>query len=117
MHRISVEKLIPKQEAESVFLVKYIAVAEAKDGKKYLNIIFTDKTGDLEGRSWNDAEEIAAMVSKGDFTKVKGKVNIFQGKKQFIVQSISVVDRNSVDLNEFIFKAPEDPDHRTNRCR
>ncbi len=111
MHRISVEKLIPKQEAESVFLVKYIAVAEAKDGKKYLNIIFTDKTGDLEGRSWNDAEEIAAMVSKGDFTKVKGKVNIFQGKKQFIVQSISVVDRNSVDLNEFIFKAPEDPEN------
>ena len=110
MQRISVEQLMPKQEAESIFLVKYIAVAEAKDGKKYLNVVFTDKTGDLEARSWHDAEDIAARVNKGDFTKVKGKVNIFQGKKQFIVQSISTIERDEVDLDEFIFKAPEGPD-------
>lgn len=110
MQRVSVQDLIPKQEVESVFMVKYLTVAQARDGKKYLNIILADATGDLEARSWVNAEEIDAKTEKGDFVKVKGKTNIFQGKKQFIIQNIDKVEKDELNLDEFVHKASRDPD-------
>ncbi len=105
MQRVNVQDLRPKQEVESIFMVKYLAVAEAKDGKKYLNIILSDGTGDIEGRSWNNAEEIYSSISKGSFVQVKGKTNIYQGRKQFILQAISEVSKDSVNVDDFVMKA------------
>lgn len=105
MQRINVRDLKPKIEVESTFYVKYLAVAEARDGKKYLNIILSDGTGDLESRSWNNAEEIYKTIEKGDFVAVKGKANIFQGRKQFILQEINKIEKSKVDMNDFILKA------------
>ncbi len=110
MQRISVRDLVPKQEVESVYLVKYVALAEARDGKKYLNMILSDNTGDLESRSWNNAETIYEMANKGDYVKVKGKTNIYQGRKQFILQDISVVPRAEIDLDDFVLKSTRDPE-------
>lgn len=114
MQRISVKDLTPKEDVESIFLVKYIAVAEARDGKKYLNMIVSDATGDLECRSWNNAEEIAAQYEKGNFVKIQGKTNIFQGRKQFIIQSIDQVAKEDVDINDFVFKSSGDPEDMYN---
>lgn len=110
MQRVSVKDLVPKEEVESTFLVKYIAVAEARDGKKYLNMILTDSTGDLESRSWNNAEDIYNSIEKGNFVRVKGKTNIFQGKKQFILMDINQVNKDEVNMDDFIHKASKDPE-------
>lgn len=108
MQRVSIKDLIPKEEVESSFLVKYMAVAEARDGKKYLNMILTDATGDLECRSWNNAEDINNKIEKGNFVKVKGKTNIFQGRKQFIIQDIELLNKSDVNLDDFVLKANRD---------
>ena len=60
MTRTNVTDLRPKVDTTSIFYVKYLGLASAKDGKKYLNIILSDATGDLESRIWNNAEEIFA---------------------------------------------------------
>lgn len=114
MQRISVKDLVPKEEVESIFLVKYIAVAEARDGKKYLNMIVSDASGDLECRSWNNAEEIAETYEKGSFVCLQGKTNIFQGRKQFIIQNINLVSKDDVDMNDFILKSGKDPEQMYN---
>lgn len=105
MPRINVSDLSPKTEIESIFFVKYIALMEARDGKKYLNVIFGDATGDLEARSWARAEEIEKEFEKGDFAKVKGKINLFQGRKQLILQNIEKVNKEDVDMEDFVMKA------------
>ncbi len=110
MQRVNVKDLVPKQEVESTFMVKYIAVAEAKDGKKYLNVILADGTGDIESRVWNNAEDIAAKIDKGSFAKVKGKTNIFQGRKQFIIQEIDSIAKSEINTDDFIFKAQRNPE-------
>lgn len=110
MQRINVKDLVPKEDIESIFVVKYIAVAEARDGKKYLNVILADSTGDLECRSWSRAEEIFKSVEKGNFVRVAGKTNIYQGRKQFILQNIAVVPKSEIDMNDFILKASREPD-------
>jgi 3'-5' exoribonuclease len=110
MERISVKDLVPKKEVESVYFVKYIAVAQARDGKKYLNVILSDSTGDLECRSWNNAEQIESEVEKGSFVCVKGKTNIYQGRKQFILQTINKIPKSDVNMDDFILKAKRNPE-------
>lgn len=106
--RINVAELKPKQDIESTFNVKYINIASAKDGKKYLNVILADGTGDLESRAWNNAEEIYGRVERGNFVQVKGKVNIYQGRKQFIIQEINKLKNEQIDMSDFVMKARVD---------
>jgi 3'-5' exoribonuclease len=110
MDRISVEQLKTKQDITSIFYVKYIAIMNAKDGKKYLNVILADATGDLESRIWTNAEETMEKISKGNFVQVSGKVNLFQGRKQFIIQNIEQINEEDIDLKEFIKASDTDPD-------
>ncbi len=110
MSRFAIKDLKAKQEIENTFLVKHLALAEAKDGKKYLNIVLTDASGDLEGRSWSNAQDIFDSIEKGRFVKASGKVNIYQGKKQFILKSIEEISKDQVNMQDFIYQAAEKPE-------
>lgn len=114
MTRINVADLRPKVDSTSIFYVKYLGLASAKDGKKYLNIILSDATGDLESRIWNNAEDIFSKIEKGSFVQVTGKVNLYQGKRQFIVAEIEKVDEEDIDLKDFVAAAGADPDDMYN---
>lgn len=108
--RVNVSELKPKEEVESTFLVKYLNLCEARDGKKYLNIILADGTGDLEARIWNEAEELSQSIDKGGYVSVKGKTNIYMGKKQFIVTECAPINKSEINEDDFIAKSSSSPD-------
>lgn len=110
MTKLFISDLQGKEEIESIFLVKIFNTMEGKDGKKYFNIILTDSTGDLESRLWQYSAEIEKNITKGNFVKVRGKLNFYQGRKQFIVSQIEKLDQNAVNLDDFVMKAVEDPE-------
>jgi 3'-5' exoribonuclease len=105
-----VADLRPKEEVESVFLVKIFTPMEDRAGKKYFNFILTDSTGDLEARLWTYSEELEKTITKNDFVKVKGKVNLFQGRKQFVIAQIEKLTNDKVNMDDFIMKAAENPE-------
>lgn len=108
--KIFIADLSGKDEIETLFLVKYLALQEAKDGKKYLNVVLTDASGDLESRLWNASEEIASRIQKNDFVKAKGKLNQFQGRRQFILSDIAPVPESEVNRDDFIMKSSFAPE-------
>lgn len=110
MNRIAVADLRPKEDAESTFLVKVINLMTAKDGKKYLNVILTDATGDLESRVWTNAETIYDQIDKGSFVRVAGKVNLFQGRKQFVIQDIVKISESEINRADYVAKSDQDPE-------
>lgn len=110
MSRVNISDLVPKVAIESTYLIKYIAVMESRDQKKYLNIILGDGTGDIEARIWSNAQEIFEQIQRGDFVKVNGKTNLYQGKKQFVVQQIEKIENNQVNMKDFVIKAKVDAD-------
>ncbi len=87
-----VANLRAKDDVNEIFLVKYLAQMEGKDGKSYVNFILSDASGDMESRKWHDAHETIQAVSKGNWVKVQGKVNAYQGRLQLIVQEITSID-------------------------
>lgn len=110
MTKLFISDLQGKEEIESVFLVKIFNVMEGKDGKKYFNIILTDSSGEMEARLWHYSAEIEKNITKGNFVQVRGKVNFYQGRKQFIIAHISKVEQNDVNVDDFVMKAVEDPE-------
>jgi len=110
MTKLFISDLQGKDEIESIFLVKIINLMEDKSGKKYFNIILTDSTGDLEARLWNYTTEIEATVTKNSFVKVKGKLNYYQGRKQFVISYIQKVDSSEIRMDDFVMKASIDPE-------
>lgn len=105
-----INKLGPKDEVLSPFLVKHIATAEGKDGKSYLNIILADKTGELEARKWHGADLIIGQIRSGDVVIVGGKMNQFQGRLQMIISDMSKLDEGQFDREDYIQKAGSAPE-------
>ncbi len=110
MKKLFVSELQGKEEIETVFLVKIINCMEDKSGKKYFNIILTDATGDLESRLWNYSAEIEKNILKNDFVIARGKLNFYQGRKQFVISQLSKLSDKEVNMDDFQMKASQDPE-------
>jgi 3'-5' exoribonuclease len=110
MQKLFISELQGKEEIESIFLVKIMTVMEDKTGKKYFNLILTDATGDLESRLWQYSADIEKNISKGIFVRARGKLNFYQGRKQFILNSIERVHESDVNMDDFVMKATDDPE-------
>ncbi|MBC7429343.1 MAG: HD domain-containing protein [Bacteriovorax sp.] len=105
-----INKLGPKDEVLSPFLVKHIATAEGKDGKSYLNIILADKSGELEARKWHGADLLIGQIRSGDVVIVGGKMNQFQGRMQLIVADMSKLNEDQFNREDYIQKAGSAPE-------
>lgn len=110
MSRIEVKNLKPNDQVDGVYLVKYLGLMDSRDGRKYLNIVFADSSGDIEGRVWSNAEDIAKHINKGNFAKVKGKINSFQGRRQLIASTVNHVADSEVNAEDYISASEFSPD-------
>jgi 3'-5' exoribonuclease len=97
-----VSELIPREDVEGAFLVKYLNIQTDKKGKPYLNLVLMDKTGEVEGRIWDDAAQIFDQIQAKDIVRVAGKVNLFQGKKQLVLAAIQKATPGSYSDERFI---------------
>ena len=105
-----VKDLKLREEIETLFYVKYFSLMEARDGRKYISMILTDSTGDLESRIWSNTEEYSLHLSPGHFVKARGKLNLYQGRKQFIIQEIEKIKNDQVNEDDFIYKSARPPE-------
>lgn len=106
---VYVKDLAPKDDVNEIFYVKYIAVMEGRDGRQYLNLVLADATGDIESRKWSEARAVADKVSRGDYVRVGGKVNLYQGRLQLIVSEVQKLESGDVDVNDFVSKSETEP--------
>lgn len=104
-----VKDLAKGDDLNDLFYVKYIAVMEARDGRQYLNMVLADSSGDVEARKWSGANYIADKVSRGDYVRATGKVNLYQGRLQVILNEVHRLEAESVNLDDFISKSENEP--------
>ena len=95
---------------DTVFLVKSKSLAVGRTGKPYLSVSLMDKTGDMEGRVWDDAERFASGFETDDFAAVKAKAVSYMGKLQLKITSIRRVDDSEAALGDFLPIAKRDPE-------
>lgn len=100
-----------KDQVQTIFYLKYINLIETKEKNSYLNLILSDNSGDIEGRIWGGAAFLFERLSKGMFVGVKGKVNLYQGRKQLVIQEIlEVKDESKIIKEDFFLKSHRSAD-------
>jgi 3'-5' exoribonuclease len=109
-NKICVVELQEKQTFTSFFLVREKALLTGKNGKTYLNITLSDKTGNVDGRIWDSVEALDAVFQAGDIVRVKGQVQIFQGRKQVIVHRLERAVPADFHLPDFLSASRRSPE-------
>ncbi|GFO69078.1 HD family phosphohydrolase [Geomonas limicola] len=93
---------------ESVYLVKDKIMAMAKNGKPYLTLKLMDKTGEVDAKVWDNADQIAELFDKNDFLAVRAKASVYLGKMQLILSELKLVPEESVELADFLPETERD---------
>lgn len=102
---------------DEVFLLAEKTLRANRNANLYLLAVLRDKTGTIAGLQWNVTEQGTAQINAGDFVRVKGKVQIFQGGLQMIVTNLKPVPPAEVDPAEFRPQPSGDTPQRLARLR
>jgi 3'-5' exoribonuclease len=91
-----------KDAVATSFLVKFSAVGVDKNGKSYMNLVLMDKTGELEGRVWDDVAHYSGQVTKDQFVWVEGKIQGYQGRRQLVVKGMQLLREDQVEPKNYV---------------
>lgn len=91
---------------DETYLVVGKQVLIAKTGSVYLSVKLADRTGEVDGKIWDNAEEISRRFEREDFVRVKGVAASYQGSMQIKMRGLEKVDDASVDLANFLESSP-----------
>jgi 3'-5' exoribonuclease len=102
---------------EDVYLVTSKQISTAKNGVIYLSLKLADKTGEIDGRMWDNAEEISGKFEREDFVRVKGTASVYQGSMQVKLKALEKVDDSRVDVANFLETSPRNIDEMVQELR
>ena len=97
-------------KVDSIFIVRNKQTRITKNNKSYLTFELVDKSGDIIGRIWDNAEEMSKLFKDDDFVRVIGMVESFQNILQMNVKQIQRMSRDKIDINEFLPTTTKDID-------
>lgn len=108
MKKKCVADIKDRDMVDAVFLVKDKILAMAKNGKPYLTLKLMDKTGEVDAKVWDNADEIGSLFEKNDFLAVRAKASVYLGKMQLILSDLKLVPEEQIDLADFLPETDRD---------
>jgi 3'-5' exoribonuclease len=117
MSRRFVQQLTDGDTLEDVYLVSDKQLRANRNGNLYLLLDLRDRTGAISARLWNAGEHLFRSFEAGDFLRVKGKVQLFQGALQVILSHIEKVAPEKVELGDFLPHTEHDISRLLERLR
>src|SRR5437762_13958698 len=101
MPRRFVSQLAHQETVEQVFLASEKQLRPNRNGNLYLQLQLSDRSGAIAARLWNASENDYRAFDNGDYVKVDGSTQLFQGNMQFIASSIRRARPDEVDEIDF----------------
>ncbi|MCA2979826.1 MAG: hypothetical protein INH41_31845 [Myxococcaceae bacterium] len=101
-----VKDLKSGEAVRTVFKATRKERASSRAGKPYLSLTLTDRTGQVDGRVFENVEAADGAFAAGDYLLLDGRVGAFHGKTQIVVDRLERLDPEPIDPAEFEFVAP-----------
>jgi 3'-5' exoribonuclease len=102
MSRRYVNQLANGDSVDEYFLVADKQLRANRQGNLYLHLELRDKSGSVGARLWNASENLARTFEAGDYLRVRGKTQLFQGALQIILSHLELADSSQVEPEDFL---------------
>jgi 3'-5' exoribonuclease len=86
---------------QGLYVVREKRLAKTRRGDAFLTISLGDRTGDVEAKIWDRAEEISSRFRTGDVLDIQGNATSYRDRIQLTVSGLEVVD-GEVDFSLFL---------------
>ena len=84
-----------------IFLVTEKNLAFSQKGNPYLNLRLRDKTGEIDGRIWDNAVEVNDQFKKGDLIQAEARAVSYRDAIQLSIFACTVIDTGLVNPADF----------------
>jgi 3'-5' exoribonuclease len=115
MARRFISELGHQEAIDQVFLASQKQLRPNRNGNLYLQIELSDRTGAISARMWNADDADYRAFEDGDFIRVEGATQLYQGALQLIATSVCKARPEEVDFDDFACLTPADIDRMANR--
>ncbi len=117
MTRRFLDQLTDGETIDEIYLVVDKQLRANRNGNLYLQVELRDRSGAMSARLWNAGEPLFRSFDAGDFLRVKGKVQLFQGALQMILTHLDRVEPEKVELIDFLPHTDQDVNKLLERLR
>ncbi|MPQ42561.1 3'-5' exoribonuclease YhaM family protein [Clostridium tarantellae] len=113
-----INEFVQGERIEGFYLVKSIDLKTANaNGKKYLDIVLGDSTGDISAKIWEVKEE-HEQIKANTIVKVRGTINNWQSALQFKIEQIrNIDDSDNINLEDYVQTAPFDSQYMLEKIK
>ena len=103
------------EQISQVFLASDKQLRPNRNGNLYLQLQLSDRSGGIAARLWNASENDYRAFENGDYVKVEGNTQLFQGNMQLIATAIRRARPDEVDEVDFRVLRSEEIDRIATR--
>ncbi len=101
MRRRYINQLRPQETVDDVFRANEKQLRPNRNGNLYLQLELSDRSGSIGARMWNASESLYRSFENGDYIRVEGTTQLFQGAVQLIATSLMRVEPSEVNEDDF----------------
>jgi 3'-5' exoribonuclease len=94
----------------SSFLVVEKNMAFSQKGSPYLNLRLKDKTGEVDGKIWENAAELDQRFKRGDIVHVEGRAIHYKNALQITVSDIKAIPLEETNPADYLPSTQKDPE-------
>lgn len=106
MPRRFVNELSDHESVDEIFQASGKQLRPNRNGNLYLQVELSDRSGSVSGRLWNATNAMYRSFEDGDYVRVEGTSQVYQGAMQMIVTNIHRVSGNEITLADFMPHSP-----------
>lgn len=99
---ITINSIKEGQRVRGVFFCKQKTYGVTKNGKEYSNIVFRDKTGNIEGKIWELNSPGIREFEPMTYVEISADALVFNGAMQLSVKEISPAEPGSYDPSDYM---------------
>lgn len=106
--KVCINEFKQGERIEGFFLIKSVDLKTANaNGRKYLDFVIADKTGDISAKLWEVSKEIEDSITNNIIVKIRGTVVAWQATLQLKIEKVRfTTEEDNINIDEYVQSAP-----------
>lgn len=114
--RRTIREIQPGERIEDqIFLIVQKDLRTTSNGSLYIHAVLADSSGQMLARMWSATQEMYESMPESGPMHVRGRVESYKGKLQFIIDGLRQVSPGEVNPSDFLPRTPHDVEQMWSR--